>query len=274
MKGGAAADPRSTHGVAMEGDVVVKRYASADRGEPQREWTSLQVLAQHQPGLAPEPLELTGPPWVLRMSRLRGTPHPRREPLTTEQLTHLGVAFERLWSVPVTAIPDLSARIMAAPATSDLVTALLDRGGEPVEPSCRDALDEFRAWFTAAGRDQLARPCPTPVFSRGDQNLDNILWDGAQVRLVDFEDAGLSCQSYDLADVTEHIGSRATPEAMWQSFAASHGDGCRDLFVAARRLLACWWLLALLPGGVGRHRNPPGSDVLQAQRLLGLLRHA
>ena len=99
-------------------------------------------------------------------------------------------------------------------------------------------------------------------------------WDGDELHLVDFEDAGLSCLSYDLADLIEHVSARGTPDQMWLAFADAHRDGCDDLFHASRRAMAGWWLLALLPGGVGHHRNPAGSDVRQAERLLRLLETA
>jgi hypothetical protein len=250
--------------------VVLKHYSSADRGEPQREWVALRLLADHAPGLAPQPLDLTGPPWMLRMSRVSGVPSDRREALSAEHLAQLGRAFHRLWSVPVDSERALPPRIMGADATTELVSDLLGAAAVPERASCRLALETFSNWFFTTGRTQLAEPCPAPVFSRGDQNLDNVLWDRGEARLVDFEDGGLSCRSYDLADLTEHISSRGTPDAVWLEFADLHRDDCSGVFEAARRVLAGWWLLALLPGGAGHHRNPAGSDALQAERLLRL----
>ena len=47
-----------THEVRIDRDrgLVVKRFRSAHRGEPVREWTALQLLARLAPGLAPAPV--------------------------------------------------------------------------------------------------------------------------------------------------------------------------------------------------------------------------
>ena len=44
-----------------------------------------------------------------------------------------------------------------------------------------------------------------PIFSRGDPNLSNCLWDNGRLRFVDFEYAGWSDKAFDLADLVEHI---------------------------------------------------------------------
>ncbi len=67
-----------THQVSLdpEREVVVKRYRQFGRGEPAREWRALRLLAEHAPGLAPEPLraDLDGEePWI-EMSLLPGEP--------------------------------------------------------------------------------------------------------------------------------------------------------------------------------------------------------
>ncbi|MEV4893701.1 hypothetical protein AB0K48_30385 [Nonomuraea sp. NPDC055795] len=43
----------ATHDVVIGADEVIKRFRSWERGEPQREWTALTLLAEHAPGLAP-----------------------------------------------------------------------------------------------------------------------------------------------------------------------------------------------------------------------------
>jgi hypothetical protein len=42
--------------VDPERRVVVKSFLQAHRGEPEREWRALTLLAEHAPGLAPEPI--------------------------------------------------------------------------------------------------------------------------------------------------------------------------------------------------------------------------
>src|SRR4051794_32299866 len=50
-----------------------------------------------------------------------------------------------------------------------------------------------------------------PVLGQGDSNLANFLWDGTEVRIVDFEDSGPSDRAFELADLVEHIS--AWPDA-------------------------------------------------------------
>jgi thiamine kinase-like enzyme len=56
------------------------------------------------------------------------------------------------------------------------------------------------------------------VFSRGDQNLANCLWDGEKIRFVDFEDCGWNDLALDLSLLTEHIQSYGTPIEAWNSY--------------------------------------------------------
>jgi hypothetical protein len=56
--------------------VVVKRFIEAHRGEAGREWRALTLLADHAPGLAPEPIlaDLAADAPVIEMSLLPGEP--------------------------------------------------------------------------------------------------------------------------------------------------------------------------------------------------------
>ena len=71
-----------THDLTFTESEVRKRYVSWDRGEADREWACLTLLAEHAPGLAPKPLRREtddGAPVVV-MERLPGAtrPAPRR----------------------------------------------------------------------------------------------------------------------------------------------------------------------------------------------------
>ena len=67
-----------THQVSVDPArrVVVKRFVQAHRGEADREWRALTLLADHAPGLAPEPIlaDLAANPPVIEMSLLPGEP--------------------------------------------------------------------------------------------------------------------------------------------------------------------------------------------------------
>ena len=72
---------RQTHDLTFSATEVSKSYVSWDRGEAEREWTCLSLLADHAPGVAPRPLRRetrNGRP-VIVMERLPGrrwVPHP------------------------------------------------------------------------------------------------------------------------------------------------------------------------------------------------------
>ncbi|GAB2914972.1 hypothetical protein ACFMQL_17990 [Nonomuraea fastidiosa] len=66
------ADLTHTHALTYEGGRVVKRYVEPKPGAAEREWRALTVLAEHTPGLAPEPIAYED--GVVTMSRLDGVP--------------------------------------------------------------------------------------------------------------------------------------------------------------------------------------------------------
>jgi thiamine kinase-like enzyme len=119
----------------------------------------------------------------------------------------------------------------------------------------------------------LTHPPDRAVFGRGDCNLSNFLWDGTRMRHVDFEDSGRSDVAVDLAELVEHIATRATPESTWSGFVGSFGlsEHGRERHLAARRLFALCWLVLLLPGGPASARNPAGTLEAQAERVIALL---
>ncbi len=106
------------------------------------------------------------------------------------------------------------------------------------------AAELYSAWLSGPDPVLLGHPAPI-VFSSGDPNLANCLWDGNQVRIVDFEYSGWSDRAFHLADIIEHPRSWATSDAVWSFFV--------DCFVideaeharleAARRMMGIFWLL-------------------------------
>ena len=110
------------------------------------------------------------------------------------------------------------------------------------------------------------------MFGQGDANLANFLWDGELVRIVDFEDSGISDRAFELAVLVEHLSAWSDAGLAGERFTAAF-----DLTRAERSRLADWrrWLrstgsLRLRPGGT-RVRHPPGTARRQAERLLALL---
>jgi thiamine kinase-like enzyme len=111
------------------------------------------------------------------------------------------------------------------------------------------------------------------VLGQGDSNLANFLWDGHQVRLVDFEDSGPSDRAFELALLVEHISAwsdaRLDAGTFLDLFELTTAETARLL--QFRRLAALFWLTLLRPGSRASRRDPPGTLKHQADRLLALL---
>jgi Ser/Thr protein kinase RdoA (MazF antagonist) len=134
-----------------------------------------------------------------------------------------------------------------------------------------EALARARQWLGVAPRsvdDHRDR-----VIALGDGNLDNVMWDGERCHLIDFEEYGVSDLAYELADVVEHASTRLRGLLDVDRFLAAFelGPVQRDRVREDRRLMACFWLLMLLPGNRGFARNAAGSTEDQARHLLTML---
>ena len=267
-----------THDLSFTPGEVHKRYTSWGRGEAEREWACLSLLAEHAPGLAPRPLRretVDGGPVVV-MERLPGEPL-GEAPLTTAQTTALGAALRRMYDVPAAAARAAGVTERRYGPTSHART-VHEWLSEPYDLArCRDprhvavAVEAACSWVGTAGH------LPEPRLSAvgiADLNPANVLWDGTTCRLVDFEDGGLSDPAYELADHVEHIGSRLTGVIDADALVAAVGLSAdeRDRMQAYRRLWAPSWRALLLPGNGAFPRNPPGTTEAQADHVLALLR--
>jgi hypothetical protein len=285
-----------THQVSVDParHVVVKRFVQAHRGEPAREWRALTLLAEHAPGLAPEPIsaDLAANPPVIEMSLLPGEPLGGRPP-TAEQESALVRALGQLWqSVPVSRIDPLPGEAGNEPQLVSLVRQLAvqypDLGDDPVVRAAHSAGLSWLSWSVGesgrlAGEDSHPDPGAAgsgagwpgllPVFGQGDANLANFLWDGDRVRLVDFEDSGLSDRAFELAILVEHLSawsdSGLDGDTFLHAFDLTAAE--RSRLADCRRLAALAWLLFLRPGSDASLRNPPATLRRQAERLLALL---
>jgi len=261
--------------VDAEREVVVKHYIRHARGEPAREWRALRLLAEHAPGLAPEPLraDLHGAPPVVEMSLLPGEPL-GGVVLTLEQESALARALGQLWqSVPVDHVLAVSGELaneaQLVHEVSELASARPDVAFDPlIEAAYAIGLD-WLAWAVSVTGDPAGRQ---PVFGLGDADLANFLWDGGRIRIVDFEDSGLSDRAFELAMLVEHIsawlGAGLDADQFCERFDLTLAERVR--LVDCRRLAALHWLLLLQPGSADSERNPPDALIRQAERLLTL----
>lgn len=268
----------TTHEVRVDPGLglVVKRFRSGNRGEPVREWTALSLLARFAPGLAPAPVsaDLDSDPPVVTMSWLPGTELAAAS-VTPAHACALAEALGRLWR----SVPSIGREFPAAVAPNPVAFARQVRqmlADSPVlgdDPVAAHAQAAAAAWLERGAIERHSRAGHRAVLGHGDPHLANFLWDGAQIRLVDFEDSGPSDRAFELAILTEHISAwsdaRLDADDFLALFDLSRAEQTRvhDF----RRLAALFWLIMLGQGGSSSTRNPPGILERQADRLLMLL---
>ena len=267
-----------THDVTFTADEVRKRYVDWERGEPDREWACLTVLATGAPGVAPTPLrrevDPDGSPVVV-MSRLPGAPL-GDTPFTSAQTASLATALRRTYAIPTDVLIEAGV-VERIYGPSSLPHLLVEWLSEPSDlEQCQEpALVEhgISAASTWLSRADALPPAELVVLGVSDRKPANLLWDGRTCRLVDFEDSGMSDVAYELADQIEHIATRLTarldPEALVAAVDLSTEQ--RDRVQRYRPLWAAFWLAMLLPGNGGFRRNPPGTTEDQVRHLLRLM---
>jgi aminoglycoside phosphotransferase (APT) family kinase protein len=258
--------------VDHERQVVIKRYPHSGSGEALREWRALRLLADHAPRLAPEPMsaDLDASPPAIVMSLLPGEPLGAR-PLEPAQERALAIAIGRLWqAVPAGLVTSLPGEL---DTTTEFVRQVRDWAATPsgliTDRTVLDALARGSAWLARAeiSMTSVVASATQRVLGHGDADLTNFLWDGELVRIVDFENAGISERAFELAVLVEHVSA-------WRN-GGLDGDRFVDDFDLSppertrladwRRMAALSWLLRL------RLRGDPGALQLQAQHLLALL---
>jgi aminoglycoside phosphotransferase len=270
--------PGVTHDLCIDAQrgVVTKRFVSWARNEPAREWAALRLLADSAPGLAAQPLsaDLDGQPPVITMSWLPGS-QLGTAVITPAQMNAMASSLEQLWR------PALAGRFPGPPgqasnpvAFTSQVRARLAAGHElGQDHRVRRAGAAAAAWLDSGAIDGDGPAASTAVLGQGDSNLANFLWDGRQVRLVDFEDSGPSDRAFELALLVEHISAwsdaRLDADTFLALFDLTGAEQARLLHY--RRLAALFWLVLLRPGTRASRRNPPGTQGRQADRLLALL---
>jgi len=266
----------ATHEIHVDAGrgVVIKRFRSWDHREPAREWTALLLLAEFAPGLAATPVraDLNADPPVIEMSRLPGAPLGGTS-LSAAQADALALALDRLWNaVPRARLTDLDGPGLNASQLTRRVTGMLAAHHTMDDRALvRHAYEAGANWFSSGALDGLNGGAV--VLGQGDSNLANFLWDGTQVRIVDFEDSGPSDRAFELAVLVEHISAWSDAGLSADPFLALFDLNAAEQVKVGeyRRLAALFWLMLLLPGSPAHHRNPPGTLERQAARLLLLL---
>jgi hypothetical protein len=266
----------STHSVyalAVDGVACCLKFSAVDAARRAgREWLALQSLTAHGFRAHPRPFHYSPDPLLpaVVMARLPGR-HLRLRRLTAAQLRALRALLVPLWQIT----PQTTARTFA-PIYKDARhwLTVVQSAAQTLRPVPGDALtgEAYRllhTWLYGPDSARLLVPAPA-VFSNGDLNPSNLLWDGQALRLLDYEFSGWSDRAFDLADLVEHNQSRRTPDAVWLAFVAdcdlSPEEQAR--FRRVRRLLAFTWLIGEWP----TPDAPPDPAFLdQLARVRGLL---
>ena len=262
-----AGQGRSTHDIEVDGGEVVKRFRSWERDEARREWRALTLLAEFAPGLAAVPVrEDTGAdPPSIRMTRLPAEPLAGRA-ITARHLDAIAVALGRLHTcLPASVLAGIPPVSWLTEGMAERVRSLTSSFPPHDDPGVRAAWHAARRWI-----DQAAVPAgrPAPVFGQRDGSLDNFLWDGERVRIVDFEHSGRSDRAFELAALVEHVSvwydAGIEAPLLLNRFALTAMQAARILF--HRRTFAIHWLYVV-------HQRPEHAEVppRQARRLLALL---
>lgn len=267
--------PWNTHAIELTGDRVIKRFPREDGGRAEREWRALELLARYAPGLAPRPLkaDLSAPEPVVVMSRLDGEPLRGRvvERAQVEGLAEAVAAMQA--AVPSDVVREVPMRPGHQAQLVEQVGVWAVTARPQTDGPVRQSMDAGLAWLAGSALEAAEPRGVPPVFGPGDGNLANYLWDGCRVRVVDFEDSGRSDRAFELAEITEHVGSWVDEpldvHAFLERFDLAPAEVAR--LRECRRLLALVWLFLLAGDDPESPRNPPGTAERQARRLLDLL---
>ena len=233
------------------GSVCVKIYRVDDRRRAEREWLSLTFLSGHQAGSAPVPLWADPHPGqpAIGMTFLPGRPFPetgdRQEPLRA-----LAAVQRQYAELPLQGELSTLERIDSASHYIRRIAGIWAPviKSHPRGALTRDLLQILSQWEDSGDAAVLTEPARR-IFSGGDSNLLNWLWDRSHIRVVDYEFAGYSDLAFDCADLTEHVSGREAgiDDQAWAETICLAGLGGEDQrrFEAAQRTCALRWLAVL-----------------------------
>ncbi|GAA3528569.1 hypothetical protein GCM10022419_004270 [Nonomuraea rosea] len=254
-------DVKHTHDLTYEGGLVTKRYIDGKLGAAEREWRALSLLAEHAPGLAPEPIAFED--GAVRMSRIDGVSL-HGSSVTAEHAAAMAAALAELHAaVPAHVLGGVPLRPWQRAAIVEWI------GHRHAEWTSREPLTDLAAkegarWLESwEPGDEGIRP----VFGAGDGNLANFMWDGSRIRIVDYEDSGSSDLAFELAELAEHVSLWVDGEVeIVDRFELSRAEERRLRECRKAHVLVWFYLLSY-----EHPRNPPGTFQRQAERVLARL---
>ncbi|MGH3822064.1 MAG: phosphotransferase [Pseudonocardiaceae bacterium] len=254
-----------------DGEVCLKLYRTDKRDRAACEYQALTHVAACGVTAAPQPLWHDPDPELpaVAMTMVAGEPVPDlTEPITALRI--VVAVLGQLREIPLGPFADMP-RVDSATNYMNRVTdvwpgQLDEHDDEPFTADMRKLLD---AWHERDDATVLAVPAPR-IFSRGDSNLLNWLWDEPDVSVVDWEFVGYSDTAYDAAELIEHLSAHAIDDEGWISLVPDLGindDATRRRFLAAQRTVALRWLSVLWKR---RHKRTDEFE-FQAKRVRELM---
>lgn len=232
-----------------DGEVCLKLYRTDKRDRAAYEYQALTHVAACGVTAAPQPLWHDPDPELpaVAMTMLAGQPVPDLAEPTTA-LRAVVAVLGQLREIPLGPFAD-TPRVDSAASYMKRVTEVwpgqLDECDD--EPLTADMRSLLGVWHERGDAAVLAEPAPR-IFSRGDSNLLNWLWDEPNVHVVDWEFIGYSDTAYDAAELVEHLSAHAIDDEWWISPLPDLGivdDATRRRFLAAQRTVALRWLSVL-----------------------------
>ncbi|MFC4010739.1 phosphotransferase [Nonomuraea purpurea] len=138
------ADLQHIHELVYDGDLVTKRYVADRPGACEREWRALNLLAEHAPGLAPEPVSRED--GAITMTRIDGVPL-RGLPRRAEHLAAMAEALVELHTaVPHQVLRTLPVRPWQREAVVDWLR-LRCAQWQPRNPAADRVVEEGLRWL-------------------------------------------------------------------------------------------------------------------------------
>lgn len=258
----ANTEARQTHLLRRDGNLVTKTYREWNRDQHIREWDALNRISGDAPGLAPAPVSalLEARPPSITMTVVPG--EPITGPWTDRQIRLLAEALRSLWSVPSEGFIAIDMHEAA------YWRRRASRAVGPLNDVEQEAYEVAAEWIAHPDLDLLLDGRQPRILGHGDPQPGNLLYDGSSIRLVDFEDAGVSDVCFELANFAEHLGARDTG----LDRVADLIEHDENRYLQCRRLLASFWLFRLLPRPDGSRRVRTVTAAEQATRLLDLFR--
>ena len=197
----------------------IKLFKVDERHRAEREWKSICLLTARGLSVAPRPFLFQPSAFMpaIIMEFIPGVPLSKKE-IGIRELLALARTLHQIHAIvpedveyPYTVVGSPYDRIIRMQRWLEQLES------QPTDPDTAKVIPLLHRWFQSEDPSIIQTPSRI-IFSRGDPNLANCLWDGASIRCVDFEYAGWSDLAYELADLVEGTHARRVEDRNWAEF--------------------------------------------------------